>query len=154
MTKPLPTLAFIAYYLQYSPSTGRFRWNPGSDHPRAGRETGTTRNAEGQRIIRIDGYTALASRIAWLMVHGTWPCRRIITLDGDPLNLRLANLTEEPAKYANADRNVPGVEWDGHAGRWRANDELFSRFGDACHTASEARRLARQHRRMNLHVPQ
>ncbi len=56
-------------------------------------------DANGSLKLKIDGVAYQASRLAWFWVHGVWP-RRLRFIDGDPANLRLANL-EEPGDQAD-----------------------------------------------------
>lgn len=150
MVKPLPSPSLLREYLQYAPNTGRLRWRPDLDHRNAGQTTGTTRNAQGNRIIRFAGHTILTARVVWALVHGKWPSRRIIFANGDRQDMRLENIQELPPNGARADRKVPHLSWDGDSGRWRVEDQLFSNFSDAEWRAREVRAQDRARRRARL----
>ncbi|SFK04727.1 HNH endonuclease [Bradyrhizobium sp. Gha] len=67
----------------YDPATGTFT--------RDGKRVGST-NPDGYLVIRLDGRTYLAHRLAWLYMKGEWPQRSVSFRDHDRANLRWTNL--------------------------------------------------------------
>lgn len=118
-TKPEPTAEDFRELLDYSPSTGEFRWSMSAKNgAKAGRAVGTVAK-NGYVMINVLGKVRLAHRLAWLITHGKWPeftidhinrCKqdnRIINLRDVPLR---ANVWNNPAKelMAGARRDDDG----------------------------------------------
>jgi HNH endonuclease len=83
----------VAQLLDYDPATGEFRWKV----RRGGMELGSIAGAldsEGNLVIRIKRRGYMAHRLAWLLVHGRWPARKIRHLNGIKDDNRFANLRE------------------------------------------------------------
>lgn len=101
--EPYLTARVARALLDYEPSTGVFRWRarpPRHELDRrtrkwnemhAGEEAGHVDDLGVRRIV-IFSRAYLANRIAWLIVRGRWPKRMLRYRDGDPSNLRIANL--------------------------------------------------------------
>ena len=89
----------------YDVNTGDFIWNisPAKNVRRGSlagqvKETRATPSGEPARYrylrFTVDGkkYETVASRVAWLFIHGHWPLERVRMKDGNTLNLREDNL--------------------------------------------------------------
>ena len=82
---------------EYDPKAGKLRWriSPARNVP-AGSLTGIAKaNRAGRKYlyVRYANRDVMASHVAWLLVKGELPTRRIKFRDGDPLNIRWINLT-------------------------------------------------------------
>jgi HNH endonuclease len=89
------TLEELRERLAYDPADGVFRLTTGRCK---GRPTGTVeRWKHDTRItVRVDRVKFRGNRLAWAFMTGAWPTRDILHRDGDPLNIRFANLYEAP----------------------------------------------------------
>lgn len=70
--------ALARHRYSYDPETGEFLWrNPPPKAPKSkaviGSPAGTGDRRDGNRQINLDGRIHPAARVAWLIVHGTWP---------------------------------------------------------------------------------
>lgn len=54
-------------------------------------------NKDGHPVVKLDGYTYIASRVIFLMQTGRWPELYCIHLDNDQTNLCWSNLREADA---------------------------------------------------------
>lgn len=77
--------------LSYDPETGEFRWKVSITNRKAGSVAGRD-IGNGYRYIRIDNVDYTAARLAWFYVHGVWPKGRMVSLNGDTMDVRIANL--------------------------------------------------------------
>jgi hypothetical protein len=77
--------------LSYDPETGEFRWKVSITNRKAGSIAGRD-IGNGYRYIRIDNVDYTAARLAWFYVNGEWPKGKVISLNGDTLDVRIANL--------------------------------------------------------------
>ena len=77
--------------LFYDDETGVFMWRKAGQGRAMDRPAGTVWK-DGYRYIHVLGQDYQSSRLAWLYVHGEFPAGRIKFDDGDPGNLRIANL--------------------------------------------------------------
>ncbi len=131
--KPELTAERLREALDYDPETGVFTWR---FQPNARKELNTVlagkvaggMHARGYWAIRIDEWTYLAHRLAWLHVHGRWPERQIDHINMTRLDNRLVNLREatnsdnscnRPMKAGNR-AGLKGVSFHKRMGRWRA----------------------------------
>mgnify|MGYP000603186201 FL=1 len=90
------------HLLHYDGRSGLLVWNVDRGHGvRAGDEVGTVRD-DGRIALTIDRKTYLAHRVVWLIMTGDWPESRILFRDGDPQNLRWANLMLEADSYSQS----------------------------------------------------
>ena len=77
--------------LDYNRDTGDFRWKS----PRRGVVEGSLAgclDSRGYRLIKINGKTYFAHRLAILYVSGEWPLYTVDHIDRDPSNNRYDNL--------------------------------------------------------------
>ena len=80
--------------LAYDPETGVFTWRVArSAHAKPGVTAGCF-DSERYRLIKIDGVAYKAHRLAWLVLHGTWPTGVIDHIDGNPSNNAAENLRD------------------------------------------------------------
>lgn len=93
--------AEVAEILGYDAETGRLWWKSKVARKimigmEAGSVKTTRRNADGTpvcyRYVKLGDTTVPAARIAWLLHYGDWPRGKLGFVDGDTLNLRIANL--------------------------------------------------------------
>jgi hypothetical protein len=133
----LPVEKLAELYV-YDPETGKIFWRVKSASKIiVGSEAGCTKSTKtldnGQkmayRYVRALGRSMPAQRVAWALHYGEWPVGKIYFEDGDPLNLRIANLrqsnsvsaphdlstSEGRADYQRDYRANEGMDWkDGH----------------------------------------
>ena len=111
--------------LIYNPRTGVFRWNDAPRGRRKGDIAGAVRPRAQRRLIRVDGCLYRAGRLAWLYMKGTWPDHLISCVNGDPSDIRWANLRQmtlaqrEASKPAQSKLGVKGV-WKTRYGKYAA----------------------------------
>lgn len=84
--------------LQYNPDTGRWVWLKSDRGGWVGKPAGTL-DAKGYWVIKIDGQSYKASRLAFLYMTGEWPPEEMDHIDRTPwndcwINLRPATRTE------------------------------------------------------------
>jgi hypothetical protein len=112
--------------LEYIPLTGDFFWRvTRNNRTKAGTRAGAV-EAQGYTVIKIDGRTYKAHRLAWLITYGQWPENQIDHIDRCRANDRLSNLREVSIstncrnRGARTDNTsgVPGVHK--HGGKWQA----------------------------------
>ena len=119
--------------LKYEPETGVFTWRMKRGRAVAGSIAGKIwTNPESQqskyRIIRVDGHSYKAHRLAWLAVYGVWPKLYIDHIDGNGLNnaignLRLATLSQNQHNRGlpkNSKSGLKGVSYFSKVQRWGA----------------------------------
>ena len=123
-----------AELLEYNPETGELTWKVktknGKFHPGdvAGwlSRDNRLKNKSGYIRIGVDGTSYMAHRLAWLLVHGSWP-EELDHVDGDKLNNRLENLREVShiENMRNQRRRINSQK-DGHLGvRWDTQRDLW-----------------------------
>ena len=130
MTKaiPLPTLEELEQLLDYDPETGIFRWKISKGSMSAGAQTGI-KKAHRYAMIRINGRSFLAHRIAWYLLYKEDPKELSIDHingnghDNRACNLRLAthsqNLCNRIAQ-ANNSSGYKGVCFHKASAKWAA----------------------------------
>lgn len=89
------TSDYLKTILQYTPSTGEFRWTTRrGSRAASGAIAGTVRKKSGYRIIQINKKLYLAHRLAWLYVYGYFPKEDVDHIDQNPRNNTIENLRE------------------------------------------------------------
>lgn len=91
--------------LSYNPDTGVITWRVRTGGKRKPGQVAGTLLATGYVLLRIDGCSMLAHRVAWAMTHGIWPMHEIDHINRDRSDNRVANLRE--ATRAQNSRNSP-----------------------------------------------
>lgn len=131
---------YVKSRLCYDPKSGELRWKAKTDS--SNRSVAWNKKYEGKiagcglsgrRVINICGRPYEASRIIWLIVHGTWPAQDIDHANRNPLdnrleNLRLATRSQNCAnKGARSDNSsgFKGVSYHKQSGKWRAKIKHF-----------------------------
>jgi hypothetical protein len=76
--------------LDYNSDEGTFVWRRAAGPTLAGRRAGRQKATHLQ--IAIDHKIYQGARLAWLYVHGSWPTTLLRFNDGNPGNIRIANL--------------------------------------------------------------
>lgn len=94
--------------LQYDPDTGLWRWLNSRRGGYNGKPAGTI-DAKGYWVIKIDGQSYKASRLAFLYMTGEWPTAEMDHIDGYPGNDVWDNLREATRTENNQNRHHNGV---------------------------------------------
>lgn len=117
--------------LDFDATTGLFSWRNWKAGVRRGRPAGCLCKRRNCVIIGIDRKIYLAHRLAWLWVHGQWPCEHIDHINGNSADNRLANLRDVPRAINMQNRRKPARHNKSgllgvyeHDGRWRAEVRL------------------------------
>jgi hypothetical protein len=88
------TASRLHQVLAYNPKTGIFRWKRAGPGPVRPGDVAGTLHRSMYRSIRVDGRLYQSSRLAWLYTKGRWPKNLIHCVNGDPSDVRWANLQE------------------------------------------------------------
>ncbi len=107
--------------LEYDPDTGGFTWTKGN-------KPAGYLHSSGYVLIRIDGVSYRAHRLAWLYVHGVWPEDQIDHINRTRADNRISNLREATPQGNAANRGAragsksgyPGVTWYARYNKWQA----------------------------------
>lgn len=144
-TKDLPPAGLLRKLLDYNPDTGEFTWlerpaemfferhNQAQASAKvwnfryAGKPAFTYVDANGYRTGRIFKAAALAHRVAWAWMTGSWPTLEIDHINGNTGDNRWANLREVDRflnmKNAKMHRRntsgYTGVSWVPRLNKWR-----------------------------------
>jgi HNH endonuclease/AP2 domain len=129
------TVNFLREIFSYDPATGIFTWNVREGIHKswntkyAGKETGSL-DAYGYLVLRINGKTYKAHRVAWAYVTGDWPPTEIEIDHKNGIrsfnafkNLRLANDQQNAvnAKIRKDNKSgAKGVSWHHRNQKWQA----------------------------------
>lgn len=108
--------------LIYDPATGAFTWRVRTGAAQAGREAGAI-NKHGYRVIRIDTVLYYAHRLAWQIVHGAPPSKKIDHVNGDPADNRICNLRDVPQGRNCLNRGKASNNTSGYKGVCRSGSK-------------------------------
>lgn len=81
--------------IEYDKDTGIFTWKYQKRYLKEdsiGKPSGYVNNSNFRYYIAVDGRRYSATHLAWLYVYGEYPKYRIHTINGNNLDLRIANL--------------------------------------------------------------
>ena len=87
------TAAQARELLDYEPDTGLLMWRETGRGRRANRMAGSP-DKHGYLQTRVQGRIYFNHRLAWLLVHGSWPENVIDHINGDKSDNRIANLRD------------------------------------------------------------
>lgn len=153
--------------LNYDPETGVFTWRVNRT---AGVKAGDIAapksfDADGYRMMRVDGVCYKAHRLVWLYMIGEWPANLIDHINQNPADNRFNNL--RPATTAQNGMNrrvdkrntsgVTGVTWCAKSKKWRVD---IGKFGRPVHVgrfvdldaAIAARKIAENAHHANAYI--
>lgn len=124
--------------LDYDPGTGAFRWRRRANASAswntrwAGKPAGAAMS-NGYILIRIDGLSYLAHRLAWLYVYGEWPSDNVDHINWDRGDNRIANLRNATLAQNGwnmrprpSKSGIKGVYRVDQSGKWRARINVAS----------------------------
>lgn len=109
--------------LQYDPNTGNWIWLKTPRSGYVGRPAGSL-DTKGYWIIKIDGQSYKASRLAFLYMTGEWPTDEMDHIDRKPWNDVWSNLRQATRTENNQNRVMPntsgyqGVRKHSHNNTW------------------------------------
>jgi len=112
--------------LNYDQATGLFTRRDRRGRFQAGSVVGSL-DRDGYRVMKIDGKSHQAHRLAFLVIHGYLP-KEIDHINGDPSDNRIENLRSvtrsenqrNSGKYANNTSGFKGVCWHSRDKKWQA----------------------------------
>lgn len=111
------------------PETGIFTWKIPRFKCRPGDLAGSKSHLKGYIQVRLDYKRYYAHRLAWLYVHGVWPCGVIDHINGCADDNRIANLRDvsqginrQNQRAPSSSSSVPllGVSFNRRIGRYVA----------------------------------
>lgn len=102
--------------LQYNPETGSWTWLRSARSGWNGRPAGCL-DAKGYWVIKIDGQSYKASRLAFLYMTGEWPVEEMDHIDRKSWNDVWTNLRPATRTENNLNRDYFGAS--GHEGIYR-----------------------------------
>lgn len=136
--------------LQYDPNTGNWIWLKTPRAGYVGRPAGSL-DAKGYWIIKIDGQSYKASRLAFLYMTGEWPPDEMDHIDTKPWNdvwtnlrpaTRVENIQNRGMRADNQSGAV-GVFWNSTRNKWCAQiDQVYLGLFDTFDEAVAARDAA------------
>ena len=88
------TAARLRKQLTYDPLTGVFRWKVKVFGSKMHEGDIAGCSARRGLLIHIDGRLYKGRRLAWLYMKGTWPKHKINCINGNPSDIRWANLRQ------------------------------------------------------------
>lgn len=111
------TAQMVRDRLDYDRETGVLRWkvSPCNNCPVGSIAGG--KGCRGYVSVKLLHHPYQAHRLAWLIVHGTWP-GIIDHIDGDKTNNALANLREATASQNQVNKPCRGYHYSSRVGRF------------------------------------
>ena len=113
----------VSGVLSYDADTGNFLWKVATGtRSRAGDRAGVwqrMQNGKDYYSITYRGQKMSGARAAWLLHYGEWPDRSVFYVDGDSLNLRIANLKLADHKAERVPQEDGSVKYKMTAGQAR-----------------------------------
>lgn len=92
--------------LDYSPSTGIFKWKVDRRRKCIGQKAGGESTSRGYQRIKIDQKRYYSHRLAWLFVYGQWPGNEIDHINGIRNDNRIDNLRDVSHRANHINRVV------------------------------------------------
>ena len=122
------TQSRLKQLLHYDPETGVFTWRVSPCNRVRTVSVAGSLGMKGYRRIRIDRSNYFAHRLAWLYMHGQFPCDKTDHINGVKDDNRIANLraatdaqnSQNRAKQSNNTSGIPGVYWSSKNKKWCA----------------------------------
>lgn len=123
------TAARLRELLDYSATTGVFRWRVATSGKREVGGVAGCQERSGYLKIGVDGKLYFAHRLAWLHHYGEWPDPAIDHINGIRTDNRIVNLravgpdiNSQNRRSANRGNTsgLLGVSWSNHHGKWIA----------------------------------
>lgn len=111
--------------LQYDPITGYWVWLSSPRGGWNGRPAGTI-DARGYRVIKIDGQSYKASRLAFLYMTGAWPPDEMDHIDRTPWNDVWTNLRPATRTENNINRVKIGASGEQGVYKHSQNDRWIA----------------------------
>ena len=113
--------------LSYDKDTGIFTWEqPPKTHPFLKNQVAGTLDANGYRVIRLDGEAYAVGPLAWFYITGEWPKGQIDHKNRDRDDNRWKNFRDVTASQNQHNRGFTGVGWLKSKRRWRVTMKLES----------------------------
>jgi hypothetical protein len=104
MATSLITQERLKSLLTYDPDTGEFRWRFQRQRCPVGALAGTS-SYHGYVVIKLNGRSYRAHRLAWLYQHGCWPDGELDHVNRQRNDNRITNL-REASRFANCQNRV------------------------------------------------
>lgn len=110
-----PTVEDLRSQLHYEPATGKFTWLVKSARNIIVGQIAGTQMSSGYILIRVNGESYSAHRLAWYYVTGDWPAKRVdhknrVRNDNRWNNLRLATASQNIANSTIRSDNTTGLK--------------------------------------------
>jgi hypothetical protein len=131
MSAPVITAERVRSLLAYDPQTGLITWRASRRGIAAGSVAGT-RTSHGYVQISVDGRFYRAHRLAWLIVHGSFPDGEIDHINRNPSDNRLVNLRvvtrtvnlHNCGTRCDNKSGLTGVSWSRNRRKWVAQIQV------------------------------
>jgi len=143
--------------LDYDCGTGIFRWRTTRPGRPSGKIAGNVQAPEKNRKVArsrifLKGKSYLSHRLAWFMVHGSWPIGEIDHVDGNSNNNSLANLRQASSSENKFNKSRPisntsgatGVKFIGRLNKWLAEAWVYKKhYSLGCYSSFDEAVAAR-----------